>query len=559
MPNRWNNALSLLGVVLILSLVQVLVYQPSEPFFNNDETRHVMTGVFFRDFFVDSPLRDIREYTIRYYLQYPALGLLVWPPFFYFIEGLFMLFFGTSFLVSKIAIGLFAVVACGYLFQLVCRTHDTPTAVLTVLIFGFSPLFFSFSHQVMLEVPTLALGIGATYHFVRYLDQARRRDLLVAALLSVLTILTRFDGVYLIPLFLILLVGWKRLAVLQRKEVIVSAALALFLALPFCGLAALEFGHYQVKNVILSSSFRNSLSLSALLFYPSLLPLQLSVFAVIPTVVGVVAALKPARRGRSWPYLAMVAVTYVIFTSIAEREPRHTIYWLPAFALFAADGVTLLSGWLGGWKFRIFLACCVVGGEMAMTLIQPRFFVQGYEEVARYVLANSTTSRVCFFEGGLDGNFTYQIRHHDSDRRLWILRADRLLYNESIVPSTGYVEIAKSEEDILATIFKYDPEFIIVEEPRSFYRIPMADRLRDVLRNHPERFRLETVVPIYSNNRAFRDIHLKVYRNLLRNAHPETHLDIEMLALGRTFQTVAPSQEQEQLHQGTESEKQEVR
>jgi len=543
MHERWNSALSFLGTMFILGLVHLLVYQPSEPFFNNDETRHVMTGVFFRDFFVDLPLDNIREYTVRYYLQYPALGLLVWPPFFYFIEGLFMLVFGTSFLVSKIVIGLFAVLACGYLFQLVRRTHDVLTATLAALLLGFSPFFFSFSHQVMLEVPTLALGMGATYHFVCYLDQERRRDLLLAALLSVFTALTRFDGIYLIPLFLILLGGLQRLTVLRRKEVLMAAALALFLALPFCILAAMEFGHYQVTHVVLPHSSRSPSLLSVLFFYPSLLPFQLSVFAVIPAIVGFGAALRATRRGRSWPYLAIVAATYLTFTPIAEREPRHTIYWLPAFALFAADGITLLSDWWGGWKSRLLLACCVIGGEVITTIVQPRFFVQGYEKAAHYVLANSLTSRFCFFEGGLDGNFVYQIRHHDPDRRLWILRADRLLYNQAIIPDTSYVEIAKSEEDILTTIFKYDPEFIIVEEPRSFSRIPMADRLREVLRNHPERFRLEATIPIQSNRRMFRGMHLKVYRNLLRNEHPETHLNIDMLALGRTFQAVVPSQE----------------
>jgi hypothetical protein len=83
---RLAQALPLLGLVAILAgVIAFHVYstQPGEPFFNNDETRHVMTGVYFRDLFVDAPSPvALREYTVNYYLQYPALGLLIWPPFF---------------------------------------------------------------------------------------------------------------------------------------------------------------------------------------------------------------------------------------------------------------------------------------------------------------------------------------------------------------------------------------------------------------------------------------------------------------------------------------------
>src|SRR5581483_4087444 len=124
----------------------------------NDETRHVMTGVFFRDFFTDRPFDHLRDYTVRYYLQYPALGLLVWPPFFYVLEGLCMLVLGTSTAVSKGLVAAFGVMASVYLFRLVRRTHDAFTAALAVLFLGFAPLVFAHARQVMLEVPTLALA-----------------------------------------------------------------------------------------------------------------------------------------------------------------------------------------------------------------------------------------------------------------------------------------------------------------------------------------------------------------------------------------------------------------
>src|SRR6267142_2142967 len=140
MSNRQRTVLALaLGSILLMILVQAIVYRPSEPYLNNDENRHVMTGVFFRDFLTDFPITHPRDYVIRYYLQYPALGFPLWPPLFHFIEGLFMLLLGTSILVSKSVILAFAALACFYLFLLVRRTHGIEVAALAVPLLAFAP------------------------------------------------------------------------------------------------------------------------------------------------------------------------------------------------------------------------------------------------------------------------------------------------------------------------------------------------------------------------------------------------------------------------------------
>ena len=191
LPNERTAIRVALASILVFLIVQAITYQPGEPFYNNDETRHVMTGVFFRDFLGDFPIAHPRDYVIRYYLQYPALGFPLWPPMFHFTEGLFMALFGTSFLVSKAVVLAFAGLACFYMFLLVRRTHGGEVAALALPLLAFTPLFFELSHQVMLEVPTLALALGATYHFVRFLDLERRSDLFAAALLSALAALRR--------------------------------------------------------------------------------------------------------------------------------------------------------------------------------------------------------------------------------------------------------------------------------------------------------------------------------------------------------------------------------
>ncbi|HVF55351.1 MAG TPA: glycosyltransferase family 39 protein [Pyrinomonadaceae bacterium] len=542
MLKRSNRFLVLCGLLLLLAASHALNYPAGEPFFNNDETRHVMTGVYFRDLLHDLPIARPGDYTISYYLQYPALGLLVWPPCFYFVEGVFMSVFGTSFVAAKSLVAVYAAIACCYLFFLVCRTHDRRRASVAVLVFGLSPLVFQFSSYVMLEVPTLAAGLAATFYFLRYLDDERRRDIFLAALSAALAALTRFDAVYLLPFFLILLVARGRPGIIRRREVLLAGVVAALLVLPFYALTTAGIGWFHFKNVTeqVAPGQPDFFSLERIFFYPSSLPGQLGWLALLPAVVGCVGGLTTARRGQSLVYFAMIVACYVTFTPMAEIEPRHTIYWVPAFALFAAEGLALLVQALRAPKLYLPLAAAFLSGMAWQAVAAPQHSVRGYEEAARHVVAGTSSSPFCLFIGNLNGNFIYQVRRRDDARRLWVLRADKLLYSVLVNQEFGYKQFAASDEEILSKIYRYDPEFVVMQDAQTANTVPAENHVRAVINNHPERFRLEKIVPVETDDPAFRGMQLKVFRNILRNDNPERQLDIEVLMLRRSVQAVVP-------------------
>ncbi len=552
MPNQSHRPLVLLSLFLAFGLVYVLAYSSSEPFYYYDETRHVMTGVYFRDLLHDMPFAHLREYTINYYLQYPALGLLIWPPFFYFLDGLAMSIFGMSIIVPKVLVGLFAVIACVYLFRLVRLSHDVTRAAIAVLFFGLSPLVFELSHYVMLELPALALGLAATYHFVAFLDKERRRDLVLAALFSVLAALTRFDGAHLVLLFLILILARKRWDILWRRDVLLAAALALLIIVPFYALSASQVGwlHFQSVTGTMAPPNSGFLFFRRLFFYPSILPGQLGLIPLILALIGLIFALTKRRREFSWPYLAIVITTYITFTPIGELDYRHTIYWIPAFVFFAADGLALIAEWMRLPQFYLPLAACVLIGMMWLTLSKPLPWIRGYEEAARAVASSSSNSPYCLFVGRLNGNFIYQLRRQDPQRRLWVLRADKLLFSVLNVPDIQYKQLAANDEEILAIIFKYDPEFIVMEEPAPWatqstapeeqLRSKFETQVRAAINGHPERFNLEKSSAVHSNMPEFQGMMLKIFRNIYRNKSPQRRLDLDILTLRRSFQTMVP-------------------
>ena len=522
----------LAGVLLVLALAQALTWEPSEPFFNNDETRHVMTGVFFRDLLVDLPLDRLRSYAVEYYLQYPALGVLVWPPLFYGIEGLFMLVFGTSFLVAKALVGLFSAMACAYFFLLVRRTHGTAEATIAGLLFGLSPMVFQLSRQVMLEMPALAFALAAVFHFVRYLDLERRSDLFLAAAASAAFALTRYDAHFLLLFFLLCLLGLRRFDLFRRREVWVASLLALAVVVPVYLPMLLEFGRTHFRVTVQGGA--DPSAGHSLWYYFENLPGQIGWALLVPALVGLVSALRPERRRVTWPYLALAAATWLAFAPLAELQVRHSIYWIPAFALFAVEGIEWIAS-----RTRTLVAAIVVCAALWAAVKIPSPYVRGYEAAARYVVAN-TGSRFSFMDGFLNGGFIYQIRRHDPGRRLWVLRGDKLLYGVINDPRGGYKEYAGGEAGILDILFRYDPDLIVVEEPQVVFETAMASRLRRTLAAHPERFERVKSFPVESNVAAFKGVRLDVYRSKLRNPSPMQRVSFDMMGLGRSLEGAVP-------------------
>jgi hypothetical protein len=537
-----SRLLTILAILCVLTATHLAVATPTEPFWNNDETRHLMTGILFHDAVTDLPLSNPREYVERYYLQYPALGLLTWPPLFHIVEGVWMLAFGVGHDAARVLIGLFSAAACAFLFRLVNHTHDLFTAAAATLFFGFAPLVFTYSRHVMLEMPALAGVLASLFYFTRYLDKERSRHLWLAALCSSLTALTRFDGVLLLPLFAILLAARRRFDLLGRKQVWLAILMALALVLPYYTLALHEIGWVHWKSVQTGSAADSTefLAPENFWFYPAQLPEQIGWFSLVLSLVGVGGFADAQNRRSAWPYFALILATYVTFAPLAELESRHAIYWVPAFAVLAACGVTRIAGWLRRPAVAWLLAGGAVAGTAWLALINPRFHLRGYEVAARYVLAHSTESDRCLFDSYLNGNFIYQVRHADPERRLWVLRGDKLLYGVLSDPAAGYEEYARDDQEILELIAKYDPEYIVVEDPQVHFNLPMAARLRAVLRDNPDRFVLEKEVPVQSNLRIFGGVRLRIYRNQLRNPYPTERLELNMFGLQRLIGTELP-------------------
>ena len=535
----WFSRVGLPLLVLMgVGLTHAFVSPWGEPWKNNDETRHVMTGVFVRDALVDwrESAADPKGYATRYYAQYPALGLLVWPPFFYAVEGVAMAAFGTDYGVARGVLIGFDLLAAFYFLRLGQRLAGPATASLALALAGLSWQVFDLSRYVLLELPCLALVLGSVYHFERCLTGYRTRDALAACLFAALAALTRFDAIVLVPYFAARLVTTRQFRLLLKPGVLVGVAGALGLTGPYYLFTYREYGTGLAAAATTGSDAAAAKFLTPENFveYPSFMVEQVGWAVLFWAVVGVVVAGRQ-RHPAFAVAVTLTFATYATFAPMAECVPRHTIYWVPALALLAAVGLTEFARRAG----RRLGVCAVVVTVVAtgfQSTWYPGWYVRGYEEAAVYVLDHRATDRPVLMEGVLNGGFIYQVRRHDASRTLRVVRGDKLLYAVLSDPANGYREFARTDAELLAKLHEADPEFVVVEFPQLFeLKTPIASRLRDLLLSHPERFELERRVVFDTNHNSFRYAGLEVYRKLDRNPAPAAPAAIPVLGLGRTL------------------------
>ena len=181
---RMRPYIPLLATWLIAILCIVRGMTIGEFDFNIDEPDHAATGLYFHDLLLDHPVTHPVEYTYLYYAHYPSLGLIHWPPFFHFCEGVMFLLFQPSVVTARVTILLFALLGLYFWLRFVSELHGPWIGGLATLFLALAPGVLLYEKVVMLEVPSLALCIAASYFWFLPANGREQGSILVRPLCS---------------------------------------------------------------------------------------------------------------------------------------------------------------------------------------------------------------------------------------------------------------------------------------------------------------------------------------------------------------------------------------
>jgi hypothetical protein len=470
----------------------------------SDAPRHAMDGVFYHDLIRDMPVGHIRQYAMDYYLRYPALAALFYPPAFPLVEALFFAIFGVSHFTAQLTVAVFYLAAAWGAYWLSRRWLPSAYAFAVSLLFISAPEVALWGRQVMLEIPACAFLFWSVYMLLRFVDERRPRALYIAGFLFLAGLYTKQTVALILPVFVYLC--WKKRVTLRDRGVAATVILLAVGVLPLLAVT-LRFGHVNVNSVVGGQwTTIPVMSLASWTFYARQFPEQVGWPVLVLSGVGLLcAALRKTWRDEGFLTFGLWLLTgYIFFSCIALKEPRHTV-----LILLPLEFLAVFSLWrLLPQKIGSYLSIAIAASSLTYTMAEhPVPMIDGYREAVAYVAAHAPRNSVVLFSGYRDGSFVFNMRACKNRPDLAVLRADKLLLRVTQRRELGIQERDFTPAQIADLLNRYGVSYV-VNQPNFWDDLTIMQRLQTVLKNGS--FTKLTSIPV-SGNVQRQDHWLEIY------------------------------------------------
>ncbi len=526
--------------VLALGVVLLGLSAPYHgEFWWSDAPRHALNGVFVKDFVAAMPWHDPVGYATRYYLQYPALTILFYPPLFYAISAPFYAVFGVSHLTALIVVLLHDFAFALGLYALTRRYCGAGVAIAVGLAGLAAPGIALWARQIMLELPSLAFVVWGLYFLRRAGDDKRPWLLYLGAFLLLCAVYTKFTAIILAPVAALMLFAAEgRMLWRSRHNWIVAALFAVGLV-PVL-ILTWKFGQANVQSVtgIADAQVQRN-SLAAYGWYAMQLPDQLwwpllVAAALWPVTLIVGLRNKLVERADLVLLFGWFVLGYVFFSAIDLKEARHSTLILPPLLIAAGLAMDrLMPRRLGG-----IAALCVVALTAAFTGAgAPVPEVGGYAEAAQWIAKTVPKDSIVLFSGKRDGSFVFNLRAQAGRGDIATIRSDKLLLDVAVRRELGVKEKDLDEAQIASMLDKSGVSYVVAQSDFWTDLAAMA-RLQNVLRS--DQFEEVKRIVIMANVPT-EDTELRIYKN----RHPvesNAALSINLPIIGRSIEGQVGSQ-----------------
>jgi 4-amino-4-deoxy-L-arabinose transferase-like glycosyltransferase len=536
-PTLTEAAIAL--TVFVIGAVLLWISAPHHgEFWWSDSPRHALNGVFVKDLIAAFSWRDPTGFAAQYYVQYPALTILFYPPLFYLLSAPFFAIFGVSHATALSVVILHYIALALGLYVLARRWLSFPIALAVGLSAMAVPDIALWGRQVMLEIPAMAFAVWAFVFLRRYGDEARPVFLYCGAFLLLCAIYTKFSAIFLVPVMGLMLFVTQGNGVWRNRHIWISAALFIIGFIPVA-LLTLKFGQANVQSITgIADAEVSRTSIAGWLWYAKKLPEQLGGPILIGALLGG-GAMWLRRRELNWIDFTLLfgwlAIGYLFFSAIDLKESRHSTLILPPLLImagFAAD--RLLPA-----RLSSYVALLLVVGTGVYTLrYSPVPAVEGYREAADWIAKNAPKNAVILFSGKRDGSFIFNMRTHGERRDLYIVRADKLLLEVAVRRELGVGQKQYSTQQIGEMLDRYGVQYVVAQT--DFWTdLEVMANLQNLLQS--DHFEAVTTIPVTANVPT-EDKELRIYRNThpIDAKRPEIELDLPII--GRSVEGHVGSQ-----------------
>ncbi len=528
----WTGDAASIAVLAAVTLALFLTAPHAGDFWWSDVPRHALNGVFIRDLIADLPLSDPMGWAAQYYLRYPALTILFYPPLFYAFSAPFYALFGVSHMVAllPVMVGYFGFGWGSY--AVYRRWFGRPASLAGAVLLMAAPIVTLWGRQVMLELPCFALLIWSVWWLFRYVDHGRRGALYAAAFVFLCALYTKQTVAFMAVPFGVLLLLARDRTTWRDRHVWIAGALFVVGLVPLV-LMSWKFGQANVQSVAgIDDAPVARDSIAGWLWYLRGLPSQIGWPTAALAGVGTLGAALDRRwrlpRRDVWFLALWFASGYLVFSAIDLKDLRFTMVLLFPVVVPAV----LLLDRLGPHRLGSLVAPAValVIGAVSLAL-HPVPRIEGYGAAVDLIADRAPRGSTVLFSGYRDGNFIFGLRAREDRRDLRVLRADKLLLKVAVRREIGVQEMGYSEDEIADLLNRYGVRYVVAQ-PDFWTDLVEMQRLQAVLRS--PRFEEVARLPI-TGNVPHVDQELVVYRNLGPVAPPGAAIQLDLPIIGRSI------------------------
>ncbi|MCX5700292.1 MAG: glycosyltransferase family 39 protein [Candidatus Omnitrophica bacterium] len=510
-----NKNIFLNSLPLFFLFVAVLILFQSAPkeggFWWTDASRHAMDGVFWRDFFKDFPFGNIRGYAINYYLRYPCLSIVFYPPLFALTEAIVFTFLGISNFAALLTVAIFYLLTAWAAFFLARLWLPAWQAFAVSLWFiSFHEVAF-WGRQVMLEIPVYAFLLWSIYFLFYYLKTNKICFIYISMVVFTMGLYTKQTIVFIIPVMLWVLLRRERLALFKNYHFFISILLFTIIIAPLV-FVTFKFGIFNLGQSIgiLFEKQMPRFSLKSWLFYARLLPHQVGWPVFLSTALFLIINIFKKKR---WPNIFILEVLliwfiwgYVFSSFLSLKDSRYDIFILFPLALIT---VMLFSISLPR-RAASLLASLFALTAFIYTIFYDRVpFVEGYRQISDFIAAKAPKNSVILFSGSRSGSFIFNLRCHEERRDLSVLRLEKILFKYAAHRELGIEDYGLTELKILDVVDKYNVSYI-VNQPDFWLDLKSMQRFQKIL--HYPQFKKIAHVTLFSNYNVL-DKEVVIYHN----------------------------------------------
>lgn len=501
----------LVFAVLAAAVAALFGTSPLEGGFSwSDASRHAMDGAFFYDGFRALPVDDPFDWASRFYLRHPAISVPFYPPLFGVVEALFYALTGPSHFSAQLSVAAFLLLLAAGAYRLAKRHTGVVAAGSLALLLIASRETAFWGRQVMLEIPACALLVWSADAFCRYFETRRRRCLYLAGVFYLLSLATKLNGVFMLPVFLSTL-AWGVHRRRCPRQVALASAGALLLIAAAVACYVHHFGRVNI-GAVLGGQTGDELSRwtpGNWLFYLKVLPGQLGPVIFPAACASLVAIPEVWRRGERHVvvfFAAWLAWGYLFFSLVALKEQRHTVFLLFPLLFLLVYAIRLKWNSAVSETLPGFLAAAALVHVLAFDGVPA---VNNVARAADFVARHAPQQSRVLINSRWDGNFIFCLWTHRERGDLAVIRSDKLLLEMAVKRSMGVLDHGLPDDEIIDMLDCYGV-VTIVHEKDFWVDLDSMARLQALLRGG----RFERVATVdLQGPRAGEGGQFEIYRN----------------------------------------------